>query len=485
VPTISEVSFLTKMALQLLSLQKVKQPLLNEPDSSLMFEEQVRFITQNIYRRIKDTPELVAMIDSVVTDHFIGPVDFYDTSGRTLGPTKLKQVQAFWSDNNVQGDAFYGQGVDFFVDGSSFGWHVSANNILSLKQKEAFAKIKALDIGMNQFINEQSNMPRKMSYLAASTMAIKHDSFGEVFYIQDAGGKRVRWETDQVVHVKLMEFNGEMRGFSAMKALIKEIAIMFMLKENIVAALRNGGSMDHIIAIKGANGVSRGRFKRLETALESFSHLRKSHGNMPVDGDVTVHPMSMGLKDMEYRELAMFCISEFALALGLPISRVPFMMTGSGGSSNKGELSGNSEDSYQTKINSRRMIWENAWNKVFRKAGFLFKFRRDNLQDDVRETQAAQQRATYVMATQSSLKMSGKQLTLQSQLAMLSGTKMNLTEEDVEEYDTSIMEAQMVEQGPTGPGQSGQPGNMNNKSKVSKDKSASKKSTASNNERFK
>ena len=469
------------MALQLLSLGRVKQPLRNEPYAGTLFEDQIRFVTKNIIRRVKETPELVSMLDTAVTDHYLGPVDFFDTAGRTLGPTKMKQVKQFWADHNVQGEAFYGQGIDLFIDGSGFGWHVSANNILTTKQKEAIAKIKTFSIGMNQFVEEQSYIPRSISYLAASTVAIKHDEFGEIFYIQDAAGKRVRWEKDQVVHLKLMEFNGEIRGFTAMKALVREIAIMYMLKENIIAALQNGGSMDNIIALKGANGVSRARFKRLQTALESFSHLHKSHGNMPIDGEVTVHPMGTQLKDMEYKELAMFVISEFALAIGLPTSRVPFLMTGSGGSSNKGELSGNSEDSYQTKINARRMIHENAWNKVFRKAGFIYKFRRDNLQDDVRETQASQQRATYVMAMQNSLKMAGKQLTIQAHLEFLSGSKMNLAEDDIEEFDVSIIEDQMIEQGPTGPGQANQPGSMNNKSKVSQDKSAAKKSTATNN----
>ncbi len=481
VPAVSDPYF--TMVLQLLSLQKVKQPLKNEPYASTLFEDQLRYVTKNIYRQIKQTPELVSMIDSVVTDHYLGPVDFFDPCGKTLGSTKLKQVKQFWADGNVQGEAFYGQGVDLCVDGSGFGWHVSPNQILTSKQKEMLnAGIKAFgNVGVNQFLEEKSNLPLKVSYLASSTVAIKYDEFGEVYYIQDAAGKRVRWETDQVVHLKLMEFNGGIRGFTPMKALIREIAIMYLLKENIQASLLNGGSMDNIIALKGANGVSRGRFKRLQTALESFSHLRKSHGNMPIDGEVTVHPIGVGLKDMEYRELAMFIISEFGLALGLPTSRVPFLMTGSGGSSNKGELSGNSEDSYQSKINARRMIHENKWNQVFRKAGFIYKFRRDNLQDDTRETMASQQRATWVMATQSSLKMAGKQLTIQAHLTMLSGSKMNISEEDVEDFDVSILEDQMIEQGPTGPGQPGQPAKINNKSKVSQDKSAAKKGTASNN----
>jgi len=94
---------------------------------------------------------------------------------------------------------------------------------------------------------------------------------------------------------------------------------------------------------------------------------------------------------------------------------------------------------------------------------------------------ASQQRATYVIAVQNSLKTGGKQLTLQAQLAMLSGSKMNITEEDVEDLDLTIMEDQLSIQGPTGPGQPGQPSNMNLKSKVSNDKSASKFRTATNN----
>lgn len=473
------------MALQFIKLGKVQQPLKNEPESSALFEEQLKFITKNLMQRIKETPELVSMLDTVVTDHFLGPVDFFDKHGAPLGSTKLKQVKSFWMDQDVQGEAFYGQGIDLFVDGSSFGWHVSADKVLSAKQKEQISKIKAVGGDMEKFIGESINMPRALSYLAASTITIKHNEFGELFFIQDAGGKRVRWERDQVVHNKLMEFNGEIRGYSPLKALVKETSIMFLLKDNLIAALQNGGSADNIISLKGANGVSRARFERLRTALESFSHVRKSHGNMPIDAEVTVHPMGTGLKDMEYRELAMFIISEFALGLGLPTSRVPFLMTGSGGSSNKGELSGNSEDSYQSKINSRRSKFENAWNKVFKKAGFTFKFRRDNLQDDVRETQASQQRATYVMAMQESLKKAGKQLKLSSHLALLSGSKMNISEDDVEEFDVDIIESQMIQpkfaQGPTGPGMPGQPNKMDSKSKVSQDKSLAKKATASNN----
>lgn len=470
------------MALQLLSLSKSKQPLLNEISVGPYFESRLRFVTDQIYKRIKQTPELVSMLDTWVTDHFLGPVDFFDPFGNSLGSTKLKQVKSFWVTQNVQNEAFYGQGLDMAIDGSCFGWHMSASQLLSTKQKEMIAKLKAVNVGVGQFADEQSNMPRAVSYLAASTTTIKHDETGILYYVQEVGNKKIKWEKDQVVHVKLMDFNGEVRGYSPLKALVKEIMMMYMLKENIIAKLENGGSPDYIISLKGANGVSKSRFERLRSALESFSHLRKSHGNMPIDAEIQTHALGTDLKDMEYRELAMFIISEFALALGLPTSRVPFLMTGSGGSSNKGELSGNSEDSYQSKINSRRMNMENAWNAVFRKAGFTFKFRRDNLQDDVRETQASTQRAAYVTAVQTSLSKAGKQLKLSSHLALLSGSKTNIEESDVENLQMTIELHNGAN--PAGIGNSMQPSNMDSKGKVSNDRSEFKKKTASNNGRF-
>ena len=466
------------MALQLISLQRSKQPLKNEYGSGSVFDDRLRAISASLYNQVRQTPELISMLDTVVVDHFGSPVDFFDANGKPLGPTKLNKIQRFWEDHDVQGAAFYGQALDFFIDGSSFGWHVSANNILTAKQKESLVKLKALSSDIGNFAVERSNMPRKLSYLAASTVTIKHDDTGILYYVQEASGKRVKWDVDQVVHIKLMDFNGEVRGFTPMKALVKEIVLMYLLKENITAALQNGGSMDHIISLKGANGASKARFKRLQTALESFSHLKKSHGNMPIDAEVQVHAMGAQLKDMEYRELAMFIISEFSLSLGLPTSRVPFLMTGSGGSSNKGELSGNAEDAYQNKINARRKKWENGWNKVFRKAGFTFKFRRDNLQDDVRETQASTQRAAYVIQVQESLSKIQKQLTLSAQLALLSGKKMDIREDDVE--DAEIEQVDVLSP-IAGPGGRMQPSNMDAESKVTRDRSQSKEKTAFNN----
>jgi hypothetical protein len=472
------------MALNLISLQKYNQPVLNEPATGSLFESNVHYITKNLYSQLKNTTELLAMLDTVINDHFLGNVDFFDINGKPLGSTKLKQIKKLWEDNQIQEHAFYGQALDFFVDGSSFGWYTNAFQQMDITQKNTIKKLKILNPEIGNYTEEQAHLPRKISYLAASTVSIINDKHLELYYIQNVNGERIRWDTNQIVHIKQMEFNGEMRGMSTLKALVKEIVMMLMLKDNIIAKLENGGSADNIIALKGANGVSKARFERLQTALESFSHLRKSHGNMPIDAEVTVHPLGTALKDMEYRELAMFIISEFALSLSLPTSRVPFLMTGSGGSSNKGELSGNSEDAYQSKINTRRKKWENAWNKIFYNAGFTFRFRKDNLLDDVRETQASVQRVSYVNEIQNSLFKSDKQLKLDAHLQLLSGTKINICNDDVEDLPEEKLNAMNMNSSIAGIGGKMQPSNLDGATKVTHDRSEAKKKTAFNNGRY-
>ena len=446
-------------------------------------DDMQRYISKRIFQQIKCTPELVSMIDTTVNDHFMGEIDFFDKDGKSLGSTNLRKAKKFWISNKMD-DNFYGAGADLFVDGSCFPWYDAIKFNVSTKQKEALISFDQnydgyLANSAKMQVEEEMSKPRKIGYLAASTTEIIHNDTTILGYKQETSGKSKTWSPNQVEHIKLMNFDGEVRGFSGLKALIKEIAIMFLLKDNIISSLNNGGSADNIVFLKNGNGISKAKFERLRTALESFSHVKKSHGNMPIDGEVGAIPLSTSLKDMEYRELAMFAISEFCLAIGLPISRVPFMMTGSGGTSNKGELSGNSEDAYQKKINNRRRKWENIWNEIIIKAGFTIKIRRDNLQDEIRETQASTQRTAYVTGISTNLQGLNKQLTLQSMLDILSGKKKDIGLDDIKEFEMSEMQEGQMDKGP----------NENDmklkksatKSRVSNDRMASKMRTASNN----
>ena len=294
-----------------------------------------------------------------------------------------------------------------------------------------------------EMILEEASVPRQLTYIPSSTVTMQYDLHGVTGYIQNAQGTQVKFPLEDVTHLKLMEFNGELSSLSGLKTLAREVAMMYMLKDNIIAQLDNGGSPDSIIYLKSGTQMSKSRFDRLKTSLEAFSHIKKSHGNLVLDGDVGVHELGTSLKDMEYRELATFVISEFLFAIGVPTTRISLLMQGSGGATNTGNLAGDAEQAYQKKINSRRMQWEEKLNeRVFQHAGFTFRFRRDNLQDEVRETQATQMRYASVGELQRVLQMSGKQLTQEALLDFLDGTKLDLTELDVEEADRELLAMQ-------------------------------------------
>lgn len=472
------------MVFQILKLKHdVAEPLYNNVGLGYNIDDMQRYLSRRIFEQIRATPELVSMIDTVVNDHFMGDVDFYDKEGKRIYGEELRKAKQFWVENDID-DVFYGAGVDLFVDGSCFPWYNAARFSMDAKQKERILSYDQnyggyLATVMQQKVLEELSKPRAISYLPASTTEILHTEARIIGYKQESAGRTIVWSPEQVEHIKLMNFDGEVRGFSGLKSLVKEISMMFLLKENILAALNNGGTPDNIIYLKNATGVSKAKFDRLRTALESFSHVRKSHGNMPIDAEVGAIPIGEKLKDMEYRELAMFAVSEFCLAIGLPTSRVPFLMTGSGGTTNKGELSGTSEDAYQKKINNRRRKWENKWNKIFINAGWVVKIGRDNLQDEIRETQSATQRSAYVQGVLMNLQKLNKQLTVSATLDLLSGKKSTITEDDVEDYEMSGAEQQMMNQ--AGPDNKNTFKNTELKGRVSQDRMSSKQRTASNN----
>ena len=422
------------MVIEIFSTAKSKKgPIINEPgyQGSSNFSN-ARYVAERIVREIRTTPELVGILDTVVTDHFLGEIDFYDPqTNRSLGPTQLKRAKEFWIKNDVT-SVFQGLGMDYFM-GDAYAW---APSLLSQNKEQVQSMISQYP-QLKEMIKEKASEPKKFSYIPSSTTTIKYDLHKVLHYEQNAQGKIVMYSPDEIVHLKLIEYNGELNGLSGLKALAREIAMMYMLKDNILSQLDNGGSPDSIIYLKNASSSSKARFERLKFSLESFSHIKNSHGNLAVDGDVGVHQLGASLKDMEYRELAMFLVSEFLLAVGLPTTRVPFLMTGSGGAANKGNLAGDSEQSYQKKMNNRRRMWELKLNSIFSKIGFSFKFRRDNLQDEVRETQATQMRYSSVSELQRILQSSGKQLRPDVLVEMLSGSKSNITTGDLEDFEMS------------------------------------------------
>lgn len=417
------------MVLQLLTPPKrTTSPILNEPGfgSSSQFS-QAQYIAERMIQEVKNTPELIGILDTIVTDHFQGELDYYDVDGFSALPIdKLKKVRDFVAEQCIM-QKFQGIAIDYFM-GDAYVWHPTLTNQGLLKEFSHFPPaIKAM-------VDEEAMKARKFDYVPASTMSIKYNLTDVEYYIQRAQGKEIKYMPDEITHLKLIEFNGEVQGMSGLKALAREIAMMFLVKENILSQLDNGGSPDSIIFLKNGTGVSARKFDRLKLALESFSHVKKAHGNLAVDGDVGVHQLGASLKDMEYRELAMFLVSEFLLATGLPTTRVPFLMTGSGGTANKGNLATDSEASYQKKINNRRLQWEHKLNsRVFKPLGFTIKFRRDNMQDEIREVQATQMRYTGVRELMDILSQAGKTLTDTALIDMLSGVKVRLFEKDLTE----------------------------------------------------
>ena len=76
--------------MKLISLGRSKQPLYNEYSNNVMFESMLHHVSKNLFRRIRDSPELLSLLDTAVTDHFLGPVDFRKAIGASRNVPAVK-----------------------------------------------------------------------------------------------------------------------------------------------------------------------------------------------------------------------------------------------------------------------------------------------------------------------------------------------------------------------------------------------------------
>lgn len=470
-----------------------RSPILNEASGNVHSTwSRAAQVSKHLFEEVRQTPEVIGLLDTLVTDHFQGEVEFYDTQGKPLGPTQLKKAKQFWQMHNMN-RIFYGMGIDYFVDGSAFGWKGQLKNSPAFKEMKSevlssLSRTKALGLypsagsAADAQIDEEGNKIRAFDYVAASTMHIIHDEHDVIRYIQEAAGKKRTYTREEIVHLKLMEWNGEVRSHSPLKSLFKEIIAMFMLKDNILSKLENGGSPDHIIAAK--ERMSSESFNKVRAALESFSHIKQAHGNLLVEGALDIHPMGMQLKDMEYRELAMFILSEFCLSMGVPVSRVPFLMTGKGGTVNRGEISGDSEDAYTLKRDNRRLTWEKQLNEeVFQYAGFTFRFKRNDSQERIRLYTAANQRNASISSMVDILTKQNLRVKQDSLIHLLAGTKETIDADDIEEIPLEERNMGMPDGNvPLGaPGTEGQSSDTDTGSNQDRARSESRSDSANNN----
>jgi len=382
---------------------------------------------KQLWEWFKSRPELNSPVFVRVNDT-VKQVDFYRPDGKALGRNKRLEAESFWEENFID-DVLKSIWFDAIVNGSGFGW----KGFLSKEQiKEAIDKacdkLEIKEASFKEFLiksmDEDLRKPRLFDYLAASTVDINYTETEIHSYTQTVNTTTRNFTPEEIIHFPFSRVNGQVDGYTPVASLGPELILLWFIKENMLAYMRNGGYPKKVFSLPEELANS-SNHDYLVQQLETYGAVQNRHGNLVLTGKVDVMDLEEKMKDMEYEKLAKYVTGNIAYALQIPNSRLPYNLDGKANS----DAGGLAEAGYWSMIEADQRKIETLLNtQLFKRMGFIIKFKKTHRIDDLRQTQAMSMRADAIQKTQAILREKGKSLTNEKMISI-----MELGVEDVEE----------------------------------------------------
>lgn len=403
------------------------------------------------WNQFKNCPELVAVLSTIITDILGDRPCWTKPDGKQLGRNKQLEADRFWRENRGK-EMLSGMLYDLLLTGDGYLWTgrpTEKEKITAFKEvlqrrgllnKKIDVETKA--VLQKAALDEDYGKPKKMEYVASSTVSILNDEYEVLGYEQNVRGIPQKFSTQEIIHFRYMTINGEVCGFSPVASLAAEIVLLRLVKGNMLSFMRNGGSPDKVFILPKEIAGSRNH-EYLVEMLRKYKAVENYHGNLVFAGEIEVNDLAGNPKDMEYKDLALYITSNIAFAWGLPATRIPYLI---GTNSSRGDNGGISDAGYWNKIASKQDDIEDLLNsQLFEELGWHIRLPRKYKQDEVREAQTANMNADTVSKVQLLLAKSKKQLTVEKTLDLL-----DLSYDDVEEANEVIMQTVMQPSGTEG-----------------------------------
>lgn len=355
---------------------------------------------KSLLRYITSTPELIGMIESIVTDLMSDGYDFIpvrgDNRAKKFGERNVRRAHEFYTQNLMQeqlamifrDELMLGNG--YLWKGKTSEKHLK-KQIKELTNNFDFQSKKASKFlytaAMKEFSSQGIDLfnTKRVEALASSSIRIGWDRFKTEKYIQSVGTDIAEFSPEEIIHFRYMYLDGKQYGFTPAKSLLAEMEMLGNLKDSIQAYFSNGGSpiKAYILPKESHNSPNH---KALIQQLREKKNVQSWYGNLVFTGDIEIKDISAGMKEMQFQDLALYITGLFALAWNVPISRIPFLL---GKQSQTSSADSQGDAAYWRKISAMQTYTEDLLNtKLFvPEYGVKFRFKRGYKQDEVRESQ--------------------------------------------------------------------------------------------------
>lgn len=372
-------------------------------------------LSKRFWNYYRTTIEFKSIINIVLTDIFGDRPSFVKPDGSPLGRNKRLEAERNWR-NDRQKETLKAIGRDAAITGDGYGFiskltpnerMTAAKEIAkSIRHKFSFKEsTDSIAIKISQ--DEDMKKPKGLDYIAATTVEPITDNYDVLGYTQNANGIVSNFGIDEVIHVRWETGDGKISGLSNAEALIKEFALIWFTKGNMLSYMENGGSPGKLFTLKNAE-VGTPAYNRFVEQMQSFKDTRNRHGTFIGTGEISVNDLDLTPKDMEYENLSLYVTSCFALAYNIPVSRIPFLI---GKAATGGDSGGMAEAGYWNMISEKQDMFEDLFNsQYFEKLGYCVRFNRKYKQDEVREAQTLSMNTGTFVQINNELSKNGKRL---------------------------------------------------------------------------
>ena len=380
---------------------------------------------------IKTSPELIAVITAFVTD-ILSDGHYFEGN-----ESNVKQAEEFFSKNNME-STLYQWLVDVLIYGNGF---LVKNFITETQIKSVFGntygfETKAMDdvlYEMKEFVDEIATKNMSLQYMPAFTVSIfSKDKFGnEIIYKQNVGTNSVQFDSSEVVHLKDIDLDGKLYGYSRIYSIKSELQTLAFTKDYFGLYFENNATPDKIFIGKNMKFNSE-EHKDFVVQLQDLKKPENKRKNLLALSDIDVMDMNVSGNSKEFAELMKDYTSLIAMTYQMPPSRYGGTVKATAEEatlSNQGYYRNVSSWQDKVEVNLNRQLWLPIFD-------VKLKFNRNYKEDEQREVLIQKTKVDIVQ------QLLDKNLIKKDVVPKLLGRSLNLEEKDFnteeDELDTQV-----------------------------------------------
>jgi hypothetical protein len=316
----------------MLRLPSVKE----RPDLNSIYEtsthtpEPRSFNLDTLMYWVKRTPECIGILKRIATD-IVTEISFVSTAEQKTGRPSKKLKPAvedkayyFARQNNFR-NKLIALVIDWLATGDLYMWKGKLSDkqtkeIVLNDYKEFGIELKETDIDFKEFLDEDWNGISSIEIVPSSRVRIHHDKKKIINFIQRSKlspNDNIVYNTDEIIHGKLMDIDGSVYGYSPMESCYPVIRTINSIQDYNYYYFENGAKIDRVWFFKG--NVNPDSVEKHKQELKKYKHVANAHGDIVASGadDISTETLNELSEKMEFRDIMINAAGRLATSFNM------------------------------------------------------------------------------------------------------------------------------------------------------------------------